>query len=132
MGMDYVWVRVDGRPQLMPIQRVREILPMVALQNPGEAAGNCRGFLDLRGEVLPVFDLTAGPRPSSASEFILVLDGEQGLLGLVVQEVREVIRVEAGDLIERPLGDGRVRTLARCQGEVLPILEFEVPGAAGA
>lgn len=126
----FVLVSAEGLRRLARLADVSEIVPMMELQSVGRALGACRGMMNLRGEVVPVFDFGAGSR--SSSQFILLLHSAQGLIGLTVDAVEEVVAIPSAQVSSRPVGAGKVMFVARLEGEILPILDAaEVIGHGG-
>jgi purine-binding chemotaxis protein CheW len=116
-------VRVSSGRQrwLVRVEDLQEVVPMMALGHVEGLGGQCRGLIDLRGELVPVFDKTDGAL--SPERLILVLREPGGPVGLVVDEVHEVLCLAAGQLVSRPVGAGRTRSLARVGEELFTLLE---------
>ncbi len=93
---------------------------MVALSGQHQVAGRCRGAFNLRGVMVPVYDL-AGPAALSSSRLILVCRATQGLVGVVVDEVIEVVSMPEQQVSTRVLGLGNARTLVR-EGDALCVV----------
>ena len=104
----------------VPIAEVREIVRVPPLTEVPRAAYNLLGVMYLRGEVLPVYDIkvrlrlagvppkVAGPEadPSQVprSARVLVLHGEEGDAGILVDSVREVVRLKPSQIEPPPPG----------------------------
>jgi purine-binding chemotaxis protein CheW len=116
------------RQWLVRVSDVREVVPMMALGHVEGQAGNCRGVLNLRGELVPVFDLDAAQGPLGPERLILVMRESGGLLGLIVDEVHEVLVLPSEQVPWRPVGGGRQRQMALVGEQMLTVLEpQEVP-----
>jgi purine-binding chemotaxis protein CheW len=89
----------------LDILRIREISRIRAVTPVPRAAPFLLGVLSLRGTVLPVMDLRMRMRmpaaPMGPSSRILVVHREDELFGLVVDRVRQVVRL-TDDEIEPP------------------------------
>ncbi|BDG05888.1 chemotaxis protein CheW [Anaeromyxobacter oryzae] len=119
--------RVGGEDYAVDIMRVREIIHPLPLTPVPRAPAFVEGVFRLRGEVIPVVDvrkrfgLPADP-PTRRSRYVIVnVAGRR--LGLVVDEVCEVLRVPRGDVrATPPLGDPRAPRffLGACGGESAP------------
>jgi purine-binding chemotaxis protein CheW len=115
---------VSGEDFAVDIMRVREIIPPEPLTPVPEAPAHVAGVIRFRGEVVPVVDLRRrlGLRPSEPSRrarYILVKVAG-GLLGLMVDEVREVLRLTRDDLRPAPAALDATGTrlfLGVCDGE---------------
>lgn len=98
--------RVSGEDFAIDIMRVREVIPPAPLTPVPSAPAHVIGVFRLRGDVIPVVDLArrlglpAGP-PSRRAKFIVVRVAGR-LLGLQVDEVREVMRLAREELRPAP------------------------------
>lgn len=122
MSRAFVSVELFGEPRLLPLEQVQEILPMVALQEVTLDDPDCVGMLDLRGQVLPVY-APGAEAPPAASHFIVVsaLEGEP--LGLVVQNVGDVVHL-TGEAVVRRTTRGREVEVARLETGLVPLLDL--------
>ena len=121
MSAPLVRVSSGRRRWLVRVEDLQEVVPMMALGQVEGLGGECRGLLNLRGELVPVFDKTDGE--GSPSRFILVLRERGGRVGLLVDEVHEVLVPAAGQLVSRPVGAGRTRSMALVGEELFTLLE---------
>ena len=96
---------------------------MMAIEPLDGAAGRCRGVVNLRGSIVPVFDATAADAPLSPDRFILVSPVDGALVGLIVDDVLDVLELPEERVVTRPIGPGRDAELARIERELLPVLE---------
>ena len=77
-----------------------------------------RGVLNLRGTVIPVLDLKQklgmGPTEPSRDSCILILelalDGEQTIVGVLADSVKEVFEVESGQIEPPPRFGAKIST----------------------
>lgn len=129
MSRAFVSVQLFGEPRLLPLEQVQEILPMVALQDVTLDDPECIGMLDLRGQVLPVY--APGTRePPSASHFIVVTALGDEAIGLVVQNVGDVVHLDSDDVVRRTTR-GREVEVARLGSGLVPLLQLgEILGRA--
>jgi purine-binding chemotaxis protein CheW len=123
-GVQLCTFMVAGEDFAVDIMRVSEIIPPTPLTPVPEAPGFVAGVLRLRGEVVPVVDLRrrlglpAGAPTRRARYVVVKVAGR--LLGLMVDEVCEVVRVHRDEL--RPVppaldSKGRRLFLGVCDGE---------------
>ena len=108
MSRQLLVVEAAGRLYALPSEHVREITTMLpATRLPG-AADDVRGLVNLRGQLFAVLDLAhrvSGTPSTRAEPDVLVLAVEGRTLGVIVDEVREV--VVAPDQPEAPaVGEG--------------------------
>ncbi len=93
------------------IMRINEIIRPQKLTVLPKAPAFIEGVINLRGTVIPVVDLRKRfdmpPRPSSASTRLLIIRVAGQSLGLVVDDVTEVITVPVKDIKPPPtVADG--------------------------
>lgn len=97
-----------GERWALAVATVRQVLHLPRLARPPAGPGFLAGYLDLRGEPIPVLRLTAllglENRPDELYTPVIVL--KSGPLGLLVQSLVEVAVLEPSCL--KPLGPGRV------------------------
>lgn len=117
---EYLAFRLSDETYALPIEAVREIVKVPPLTEVPRSEPELLGVINLRGEVLPVFDLklrlrlsstpapVAGPEadltkiPRSAR--ILILREETGDAGVLVDAVQEVVRLRPSTLEPPPRG----------------------------
>lgn len=107
----YVSFLVDGELFGLEINKVQEIIRIPDLARVPMTPRTMLGLANLRGEILPVFDLrmmldVASPETSDASRVIVVED--QFKVGLVVDRVAQVLnvpedRIEDAEAIEKTI-----------------------------
>ena len=97
---------------------VREVVPRPALAALAGASAPCVGLLDLRGNAVPVLDVSAllggAAQPPRATDHIIVVQGVEGRTGLLVGEVYDVRSIAPADVqtiprAARPLASGQGR-----------------------
>ncbi len=92
-----VVVKVAQRVLAIPLDLVREVVAMPALSVLPGAPCHIRGLLNLRGQLIPVFDLmarlnlSAGARPED--QLLLVCEQEGKALGVCVDDAEEVVEI---------------------------------------
>jgi chemotaxis signal transduction protein len=120
----FIVISAGGRRKLVPLEAVVELVPMLALAEVEGPRGACRGMANLRGEIVPVFDATSPTAPLHPSRFIVIARAESLLLGLVVDDVYDIVTVGPGDLASRPIGGGRSAVMARVEETLLPVIDL--------
>lgn len=116
--------RIGGEDYAVDIMRVREIIHPLPITPVPRAPPSVEGVVRLRGEVVPVLDvrkrLGLPPSPATRRTRFLVVNVARRRIGLVVDEVCEVIRLPRGEIrAAPPLGDDRAPRffLGVCGGE---------------
>lgn len=98
--------QLGGQDYAIDILAVKEIVARTPVTPVPSAPHGLEGLIELRGAILPVVDLAlvlALP-VGARTRVILCRQGDDGLFGLVVDGVREVIRLERARLGPAPAG----------------------------
>lgn len=107
---EYVTFLLGGEEYGLAIEQVREILRPPPITEVPRAPGHVLGVITLRGEVVPVLDarrcLSLPPAAPGPRSRIVVCDGAEGRVGLLVDSVSQVVRLPAGAIEPRPPGVG--------------------------
>src|SRR5579859_4058001 len=98
-GALLVIFRIEGREHGVPIEHVVEVVRMVAIMRMPESPAWVRGVINFHGRVIPVIDvrvrLGAPPRLPDLSTPIVVVRTGEAVVGLVVDEVLEVLAIRS-------------------------------------
>jgi purine-binding chemotaxis protein CheW len=87
----YVRVRTGGGPLALRVEHVREIARLGAISPVPGAGEVVLGVRNLRGQVLPVFDLAALlGRPTGDAARIIVAEADGRRAGLTIEGVTDV------------------------------------------
>lgn len=142
--------RLGSEQFAAPITRVREILRPVRVTRMPRVAGFVRGLFNLRGQVLPLIDSKArlGLAPSAAvagpalagkdvKARVMVVEAQGENVGVVVDEVMEVLRCDEADLqapqnvLDLPVGKF-LSSVLDLKGRLVLVLDLDrlVEGAA--
>ncbi len=97
----------------LPVEQVREIVRYVEPRPVASELPWMRGVIGLRGRLVPVHDLAlrmglqpTTPTPPAAK--LVVVDGGGELAAVLVDDVVEVLRVDASQLEPVPSGSGLI------------------------
>jgi purine-binding chemotaxis protein CheW len=107
---------LDGLRFGVDVQKVQEVVPYQEMTRVPLAPPTVRGLLNLRGQIVTGIDLRRRlelePGPAANLPMNLVLRGEDNPVSFLVDQIGEVIEVQA-DACERPPDtlQGRVREL---------------------
>ena len=123
MEEQYVKVDSNGRLRLIPLSSVIEIIPMLELREADGETDGFRGFANLRGQTISVFDSDGSRRRTSPNQFILVIRNPAGAFGLIVDEVHHVLALPTEAITAKPVGNNRSRSVALVEGEILQIMD---------
>jgi len=121
---------LGGEEYGVPITLVQEIIRYAAPRPIPGSPSHVEGVINLRGRIIPVVDLRSrlgvpGDRPAQAK--IVIVEMPEPTVGIVVDEVREVLTVAAGRCEPPPAGTGDVDYLdavAKLDGRLLVILDM--------
>jgi purine-binding chemotaxis protein CheW len=122
---------LDGDPYAIPVEWVREIVRLQAITPIPRVPPEIRGVISMRGEVVQVVDLSlrlgVQPREPTPTSRIIVLHGDHGsVTGLLVDSVREVVRVAEEAIQPPPTGESdSVEALCRQDGEFISLLNMD-------
>jgi purine-binding chemotaxis protein CheW len=128
-----------GEEYGLPIEQVREI---VRYTEPRPVASDepwMRGVVSLRGRLVPVHDLalrlglaptTSVPVPQTAK--LVIVETVQEPVGVLVDDVIEVLSVDEASLEQVPGGSGQIARVGERLVLLLDVAELDAPGAVGA
>jgi purine-binding chemotaxis protein CheW len=128
------WVifRVAASEYAMPLQRVMEVLRMVAVRPVPDGPAWLAGVINLRGRVLPIMDLRTRlglpPQAARLETRIIVADAGQSWIGLLADEVLEVLTQPAApiDLPEGlPGATGQQYAAVQAEGRLVTVFDLE-------
>lgn len=125
-----VLTRMGGRPVAVSCEYVVELIPRVDIDRVPDAPPNVLGVINLRGRVVPILDLRAklsSKSPLPAHQHLVIVRGRADkLIGLAVDEVRDVLTVETS-AIEHPGEVAGVRSpgVVRIEDDLVLVLSPE-------
>lgn len=115
----------------VPITLVQEIIRYAQPRPiPGSPSG-VEGVINLRGRIIPVVDLRArfgiyGERPEESK--IVIVEMTEATVGVIVDEVKEVLSITGEQTEPPPHGAGDadyLEAVAKLEGRLLVILDLE-------
>jgi purine-binding chemotaxis protein CheW len=125
---------VGGDEYAVEIQKVREVINFREITQLPKAPGFVKGIINLRGEVIPVIDLRekfglAHEQYSALTNVVIAEIGRKAV-GVVVDEVRHVIRVPADEVAPSPpfiggLSSRYVSGVAKLGERLIVVLDME-------
>ncbi len=91
----------------LPIERVQSIIRYEQPTPVPHAPSSVEGVINLRGQVIPVIDLSmrllASPFSGETTARIVVAEGHSGLVGLVVDSASEVVSIPLDEIMPAPV-----------------------------
>ena len=132
----YLTFKLDNEIYAMDINTVREVLDIIQITNVPRMPDFMCGVINLRGGVVPVVDLRLkfGLKEAESVDenciviIEIVLDGEETILGILVDSVQEVMSLEPDQIDPPPRIGTRLKTefikgMGKKQNEFIIILE---------
>ena len=118
------------------IAEVREIVRMMDITHIPEAPGFIEGVINLRGQVIAVIDLAKQFRLTSQAEFpktarIVVIEVQEKTVGLIVDEVPEVLRISQDNIeptpevIETEIHKDYLKGVGKLEDRLIILLDLE-------
>ena len=90
----------------VPISEVREIVRLIPITPVPRAPDFVEGVVNLRGQILAIIDLAKRlkltPSPRSDKSRIIVVELEGNIIGMIVDEVVEVLRLSSENIDKAP------------------------------
>jgi purine-binding chemotaxis protein CheW len=123
MEQYFLMVSASQRRRLVRVTEIQEITALMAVTTVDGQRGLCRGIVNLRGQIVPVFDLSGSSATLSPSRFILICSVGGRPVGLIVDEVHDVVAVPVEQLALSAVGGGRSTMVARWGDELASVLE---------
>jgi purine-binding chemotaxis protein CheW len=126
----------------LPIGAVHEIIRFSEPRSVASEVPWIRGVIGLRGKIIPIFDLAARMGLDAAGSVpgkIVIVSSGAGEVGVMVDEVEEVLTVESSQLEEVPTANSEsIEAIAKIGDRLVVLLntsglfarEVEEPAAA--
>ncbi|MDP2029762.1 MAG: chemotaxis protein [Thiobacillus sp.] len=101
--------------------KVREIIPMPTITAVAGSPPNMMGVVDLRGQILPVINLSAvvGCNPKSGLNILLITEYARTTQAFAVESVEDIVRLDWGQVLsaEGNASSGMVTSIARLKND---------------
>jgi purine-binding chemotaxis protein CheW len=111
----------------LPIGTVHEIIRYTEPRTVASDAEWIRGVIGLRGKIIPIFDLAARmalPKVSSEPGKIVIVESATGQVGIMVDEVEEVLTVSSEQLEEVPsAASAAIEAIAKIEDRLVVLLD---------
>src|SRR5215212_3781294 len=116
MTQQLVVFALSNEEYALPIQQVQEIIRYSEPRAVASAEPWIRGVISLRGKIVPVFDL-------GLDQKIVIVETGSGTAGVFVDEVEEVLTVDADQLDEVPgAGMDAIDAIAKIDDRLVVLL----------
>jgi chemotaxis signal transduction protein/HPt (histidine-containing phosphotransfer) domain-containing protein len=103
---DYLTFRLGGEIYCVDILRVQEIIGLPHIAKLPRSRKDVLGVMNLRGMVVPVFDLRIRfdvPDRQTATSVVVVMRQQEKIMGGIVDEVRDVVHIKADEIQPPPI-----------------------------
>jgi purine-binding chemotaxis protein CheW len=134
----YLTFALDHEEYGLPVLKVREIIKMMDITAVPQVPSCVKGVINLRGKVIPVIDLRLkfgfAPQEYTDRTSIIVVEvaltAGHVMMGIIVDEVSEVLNITADEIEETPEFGERVNTdymkgVAKVKGTVKILLDLD-------
>ena len=129
--LQFVGFRLGDKNYAFPIEQTREIVELQSVTPTPEVAKHVVGVTNLRGQIIPIFDLQRvldPDAPASRSRHAVVLEVGGRLTGCLVDSVTRVVRLPQNEI--QPADDILDQDNTRCvdgfakhEGTILILLD---------
>jgi purine-binding chemotaxis protein CheW len=135
----FLTFELDGEQYGLEILKVREIMGLMPITAVPQTPDFVKGLINLRGKVIPVLDIRLKFRlpekEYNERTAIIVVDVKNDesavLMGILVDNVAEVLPISAVDMEEVPNFGARLKTeyilgMAKVKGRVIILLDIDL------
>jgi purine-binding chemotaxis protein CheW len=136
-GGKYLSFHLDSEEYAIQVMKVREIVKLQHITAVPETPGELKGVINLRGKVIPVVDLRLRfglpAKDYDQRTCIIVVElgrAASGPMGVIVDEVNEVITLPDGDIQDTPdfgsgVGSRYLMGMAKVEDSVKILLDID-------
>ena len=130
---DALLINVSDQAYALPLLQIQEIRGWSPVNPLPDTDPSCLGVLNLRGNVLPVFDArmilgkpASEPKPQDVI-VVAMLDGKP--LGLLVDSVSDIVEIDAENMSRADQGEawssGLIEGIATVGEKLVPVLALQ-------
>jgi len=113
----------------LPIGSVHEIIRFTEPRTVASEAAWIRGVIGLRGKIIPIFDLASRMELDTVDSTpgkIVIVESGTGQVGIMVDEVEEVLTVSSEQLEDVPSANGdSIEAIAKIEDRLVILLNPE-------
>jgi len=126
--------KVQGQPYAVDIMKIKQIIRPQKITPLPRSPAFLEGVIQLRGVVIPVIDLrkrfALGPAADKIERKVIIVGVERYIVGLIVDEVTEVITLPRGEIQPPPrvikgIHSDYLLGVCRYKDEILLILNLD-------
>lgn len=128
--LEFLGFNLEGEFFGVPLKEVREISRLLDIVPVPFSSPNIRGVINVRGEIIPVLDLKRMLRllEKTESQRIIIIDTKMGKVGMLVDSIVGVVRIEEEKLEPNPMVgkySSFIRNVAQIDEKLISILDFD-------
>lgn len=129
----YIVIRLGDEQYGIDIRYIDNIVRMQHITRVPKVPAYLKGVINLRGEVLPVMSLrlkgTGGRRIDRATRIIILKLEQQGSVGIIVDEVKEVVTLGTSEIekMSQNAGENKksfITGVGKHNGELISLLDL--------
>ena len=125
----YIVVRIGNEKYGIDIGYIDNIVRMQKITRVPKAQSHFSGVINLRGEIVPVMSIRKKMGLSEdvitdASRIIIIKLEEKGSIGIIVDEVREVITLNMADVEKQAAKDSFINGIGKNGEELISLFEI--------
>lgn len=132
----FIVIRLGDEQYGIDIKYIDNILRMQKITRVPKVASYLKGVINLRGEVIPVMSIRIKMGleedvVTKSSRIIIIKMEQQGMIGIIVDEVKEVVTLET-EQIEKAAYDSKddkdnfISGIGKCEGGLISLLDLNL------
>ena len=132
----FIVIRLGDEQYCINIKYIDNILRMQKITRVPNVAPYLKGVINLRGEVIPVMSIRIKMGleedvVTKASRIIIIKMEQQGMIGVIVDEVKEVVTLET-EQVEKVAYDSKdekdnfISGVGKCEGGLISLLDLNL------
>ena len=131
--LQFVCFKLAEEEYAVDINLIIEVVRVVPFTPVPQVPDFCLGLINCRGTIIPLFDLRKKvqlpQKPFNVKSRILIASIDQEVIGLVIDEILDNIRVESGQVdltkfLAMKIGKEYIRGVARVDNRMIAILDL--------
>ena len=127
--IQYIVVQIGNEKYGIDIKYIDNIVRMQKITRVPKVQSYFKGIINLRGEIVPVMSIRKKmglPEDviTDASRIIIIKLEEKGSIGVIVDEVREVITLNMADVEKQSAKDSFINGIGKNGNELISLFEI--------
>lgn len=135
----YIVIRLGQEQYGIDIRYIDNIVRMQHITRVPKLSEYLRGVINLRGEVVPIMSLRLkmglpADEETKSSRIIIVKLEQYGTIGMIVDEVKEVVTLDMEEQVEKLAYDKEdknifIQAVGKCEGGLISLLDLNAVAA---